>query len=58
LPSPGRKPGGVDVHVNRLANRLAERGHELTMFSYSSAPEGASYRHVELSPERLAHDRL
>jgi glycosyltransferase involved in cell wall biosynthesis len=36
LPEPGRKPGGVDVFVHRVAKALVERGHEVTILSYVS----------------------
>lgn len=48
LPVPGRKPGGVDVFVDRLAQQLALRGHEVHMISVSPAPPGARYMHQRL----------
>lgn len=50
LPMPDRKPGGVDVHVHRLADRLVLQGHEVTVFSCSPKPAGAAYRHVAIAP--------
>jgi phosphatidylinositol alpha-mannosyltransferase len=50
LPQPERKPGGVDVYVDRLASKLVERGHELTFFSYESPAGPREYRHVLLTP--------
>lgn len=58
LAQPGRKPGGVDVLINHLANTLADRGHEVTIWSYSPAPEGARYGHVQLLPQRTATRKL
>lgn len=58
LPRPGRKPGGVSVFVDRLADRLAGRGHEVTVASFSPAPEGRGYRHLRLRPHRFADARL
>ncbi|MEZ4700862.1 MAG: glycosyltransferase family 4 protein [Rhodothermales bacterium] len=49
LPEPGRKPGGVEVAVSRLADELARHpGDEVTVFSLSPKPEGVRYRHVRL----------
>lgn len=51
LPEPGRKLGGVEVAVHRLANELArEPGDEVTVFSLTPCPPDASYRHVHLFP--------
>ena len=50
LPEPGRKPGGVEVFVHRLAGALAERGHEVRFFSYSPRPADARYRVTQLRP--------
>lgn len=58
LAEPGRKPGGVDVLVHRLANTLTERGHDVTIWSYSPAPEGALYGHVQLLPRDVATRQL
>jgi glycosyltransferase involved in cell wall biosynthesis len=46
LPDPGRKPGGVDVHVHRLAEHLLDAGHYVRVISASSPPAGARYDHV------------
>ena len=51
LPEPGRKPGGVEVAVHRLANHLADRpGDEVTVHSLTPAPADARYRHRRLFP--------
>jgi glycosyltransferase involved in cell wall biosynthesis len=57
LPAPHRKPGGVDVLIHRVAGRLAERGHQVRVFSYSAKPGGAPYEHVRLRPHALATSR-
>lgn len=51
LPQPGRKPGGVEVAVHRLANHLADHpGDEVTVHSLTPAPADARYRHRRLFP--------
>jgi hypothetical protein len=54
LAQPGRKPGGVDVLINHLANTLSQRGHQVTIWSYSPAPRGALYGHVQMLPRSIA----
>lgn len=48
LPEPGRKPGGVEVAVHRLANELADIGVPVTVASLTDAPADARYRHRRL----------
>jgi glycosyltransferase involved in cell wall biosynthesis len=44
LPEAGRKIGGVELFVHRLANALAARGHEVFVYSFTrAAPAGARY---------------
>jgi glycosyltransferase involved in cell wall biosynthesis len=50
LPEPDRKPGGVDVHVDRLADRLAGRGHRVTVFTYSPPVPDRRYDVHQLAP--------
>jgi len=51
LPEPGRKPGGVEVLVHRLANALVRTGeHTVTVFSLTGAPADAAYSHRRLFP--------
>jgi phosphatidyl-myo-inositol alpha-mannosyltransferase len=50
LPRPERKPGGVEVFVDRLANALVLRGHEVEVLSYSPAPPSARYEVRRLRP--------
>jgi len=57
LPEPGRKVGGVEVFVHRLANRLFDRGHEVTMFTFGVKPEDARYATVSAGPSWLAAHR-
>jgi phosphatidylinositol alpha-mannosyltransferase len=41
---PSDQPNGVSVQVHRLATALADRGHLVTCFSFSPAPENAQYQ--------------
>jgi glycosyltransferase involved in cell wall biosynthesis len=58
LPEPGRKPGGVDVLIDRLATQLALRGHRVTVFTYSPPPEDARYGVARLGPPGWRHRKL
>lgn len=58
LPEPTRKPGGVDVFVDRLADGLSTCGHDVTVLSFTPAQPDARYRRVELSPASYAHRKL
>ncbi len=57
LPEPGRKVGGVEVFVHRLANRLVDRGHLVTMFTFGAGPADARYGLASLGPAWLAANR-
>ena len=46
LQSSHRKPPGVDVFVDRLAEHLARRGHEVTVFTYTPA---TARRHTSIT---------
>ena len=48
LPSPDRKPGGVEVAVHRLANALTDLGVPVTVASLTGAPVDARYQHRHL----------
>ncbi|MEO7180093.1 MAG: glycosyltransferase, partial [Gemmatimonadaceae bacterium] len=48
LPEPGRKPGGVEVAVHRLANALVQIGVPVTVASLTAAPADARYQHRHL----------
>lgn len=58
LPQPGRKPGGVEVAVHRLANALSQRGHEIRVLSYSPAPADAAYEVHRLPPRKAENSRV
>lgn len=49
LPEPGRKPGGVEVAVHRLANELARNEKDqVTVLSLTPKPADAEYAHRQL----------
>lgn len=51
---PNQSKGGVAYQVHRLANVLTERGHDVTLFSFSPAFEDCRYRvHRYLRAPRL-----
>ncbi len=53
LPEPGRKPGGVEVAVHRLANELAKNeSDEVTVLSLTSPPADARYKHRHLFADK------
>ncbi len=53
LPEPGRKPGGVEIAVHRLANELANNPQdEVTVLSLTEPPADARYKHQHLFPEK------
>ncbi len=45
---PSDKPNGVSCQVHYLAEALQDRGHTVTVFSFSPNPSDARYRHVLL----------
>ncbi|MDP9224125.1 MAG: glycosyltransferase family 4 protein [Actinomycetota bacterium] len=58
LPEPDRKPGGVDILIDRLANNLVAFGHQVTVFTYSPAPPDAAYRVRQLEPADWRHRKV
>jgi glycosyltransferase involved in cell wall biosynthesis len=58
LPEPDRKPGGVDIYVDRLAERLTQRGHSVTVFTYSPPVSGRSYAVHQLRPAEMATSKV
>jgi phosphatidyl-myo-inositol alpha-mannosyltransferase len=54
LPEPNRKPGGVEVFVDRLARALTRRGHEVTMHTFSTDLPAAPYAVRQMRPRRAA----
>ena len=57
LPTAGRKPGGVAVHVHRLSDALSRRGHDVTLMTFS-ASSTASYKVDRLRPHRAEQSAL
>jgi glycosyltransferase involved in cell wall biosynthesis len=56
---PSRSEGGVGHFTDQLAERLVQRGHDVTIFSADPAPAGAGYRVVQPDPdERMLRGRL
>ncbi len=58
LPGPGRKLGGVEVFVHRLANRLADRGHDVTAFTFADPPADARYTVIRAGPSWLGTSKV
>jgi phosphatidyl-myo-inositol alpha-mannosyltransferase len=52
LPEPHRKPGGVEVFVDRLARALSRRGHELTVHTFSTELAPAPYAVRTMRPRQ------
>lgn len=51
LPSPGRKLGGVEVFVQRMADNLVAQGHACTVYSLNrEILPGSRFEHVRLFP--------
>jgi glycosyltransferase involved in cell wall biosynthesis len=58
LPEPNRKVGGVEVFVHRLANRLVDHGHEVTMLTFGVPPTDARYTVAAAGPPWLGTNRI
>ena len=58
MPEPGVKHGGVVQMAHVLAQGLAARGHEVTVWTYSPRPAGALYQVQSLPGERFARSWL
>jgi len=55
LPEKGRKLGGVEIAVHRLANQLAlNKEDEVTVLSLTPCPDDAKYTHKHLFSDRSA----
>lgn len=53
LPVLGQKRGGIERLAHDLAEGLARRGHEVTVWSYDPRPEGAGYEVRPLPCEKF-----
>jgi phosphatidyl-myo-inositol alpha-mannosyltransferase len=58
LPSADRKPGGVEVFVDRLARALVARGHEVTVHAFSAGAADTPYAVRILRPRLAARSRF
>jgi phosphatidylinositol alpha-mannosyltransferase len=58
LPEPGRKPGGVEVFVDRLARAMTDRGHAVTVHTFSTEAAAAPYAIRRLRPRRAGGDPI
>lgn len=57
LPELNRKVGGVEVFVHRLANRLVDRGHEVTLYTFGTPPGDARYSCLRVGRAWLGTNR-
>ena len=53
IPEAGRKPGGSEVYVVRLADALAEAGHDVELWCYAGEPSHPLVRLKRLRPRWL-----
>jgi phosphatidyl-myo-inositol alpha-mannosyltransferase len=58
LPEPGRKPGGVEVFVHRLAQALTLRGHDVEVLTFAASPHDAAYRVRRLRPHAAGTSQM
>ncbi len=58
LPEPDRKPGGVEVFVDRLATAMTERGHAVTVHTFSRNLPPAAYAVKTMWPARAGGDPI
>src|SRR4051794_7785897 len=58
LPELGRKPGGVEVFVDRLARALGARGHEVTVHTFSDRSHADGYTAMPMRPQLAASNPI
>jgi len=58
LPEPGRKPGGVEVFVDRLAREQAARGHDVHVGAFTPPQPQAPYGWIRLGATRLGRSKV
>lgn len=58
LPNPGTKRGGIEQVAHDLANALADRGHDITVFTYDARPERARYATAPLPGRWFVQTRI
>ena len=56
LPVKGQKRGGIERAAHTLAQGLAERGHQVVVFTHDPRPDGAAYEVRELPWKRFVSD--
>ena len=55
LPTPGEKRGGIERVAHMLAQGLAERGHQVIVYSHDAQPKLAAYQVRELPWKRFVN---
>lgn len=58
LPEAGRKPGGADMLILRVANELVRHGHSVRMYSFAPTAPGFEGELVTLRPSSWRYRRL
>lgn len=58
LPVPGEKRGGIERVAHDLAEGLAKRGHEVSVWTYDPKPAGAHYEVRELAAANFVRSWL
>jgi glycosyltransferase involved in cell wall biosynthesis len=58
LPVPGQKRGGIERVAHSLAEGLAGRGHDVTVYTHDPRPHGAAYRVAPLPWRRFVETWL
>jgi phosphatidyl-myo-inositol alpha-mannosyltransferase len=58
LPEPGRKPGGVEIFVHRLAQALTYHGHDLEVLTFSPPPQDAVYGVRRVRPRSAGRSQV
>jgi glycosyltransferase involved in cell wall biosynthesis len=58
LPDEGRKPGGAEIYVDRLASALGQRGHEVEVWTFVSPPSKPHYQVRRLRPRQIGEKKV
>ncbi len=54
LPTPGQRRGGIERVAHELADGLARRGHDVTVWTHDPKPKSAAYRVASLPWQQFA----